>query len=152
MAQCFRCPCYFGLPVLRSMLGGVARCDPLPDRPGNLTWQTNAACLGLLDQTGEDLFFPPDNPGGPKAGKGVTGEKERVEKAKAICLTCPVTRECLGYAVDNDCQGVWGGTTEGERRKLRKKMMLRHPGSVFTGGTAIAAGTRWSSSARGLTL
>jgi len=131
-----------GCPFCPGMLGGVTgKCD-LPDRPRDLTWQLTAACLGLHGETGEDLFFPPDNPGGPKAGKGVTGEKERVEKAKAICLTCPVTRECLNYAVDNDCCGVWGGTTEGERGKLRKKMMLRHPGSVFTGGTAIAAGTR----------
>jgi len=98
------------LPV---MMGGVA-C--LPELPRNLTWQLKAACLGLHRKSGEDLFFPKDNPGGPKVGKGVTGERERVEKAKAICLSCPVIRECLNYAITNSCAGIWGGTTESERQ------------------------------------
>jgi WhiB family transcriptional regulator, redox-sensing transcriptional regulator len=90
----------------------------LPDRPGDLTWQSAAACLGFRDLSGEDLFFPPDNPGGPRTGRGVPGEKARVEKAKAICADCPVIRQCLHYAVVNGCVGVWGGTTDGERKGM----------------------------------
>ena len=63
------------------------RCAAPDWAPSNLAWQLKARCLGHFERTGLDLFFPRDNPGGPKAGKGVTGERERVEKAKAICLS-----------------------------------------------------------------
>jgi WhiB family redox-sensing transcriptional regulator len=89
--------------------------------PQDLVWQQEAACLGLFNKTGVDLFFPPDNPGGPKAGKGITGEKERLKKAKALCNSCIVKEKCLEYALENDCSGLWGGTTDTERRR-RKKM------------------------------
>lgn len=40
--------------------------------------------------------------------------------AKAICDGCPVTLACLTYATaDPSIVGVWGGTTEHERKKLR---------------------------------
>lgn len=46
-----------------------------------------------------------------------------VRRAKAICKHCPVIAECLNYAlsVDTYDNGVWGGTSEEERRKLRKQ-------------------------------
>jgi WhiB family transcriptional regulator, redox-sensing transcriptional regulator len=107
------------------MIVGVDNCD-LPDWVAqDLTWQLSAACLGLFLATGEDLFFPPDNPGGPKAGKGITGEKERIDKARTICSTCPVKKECLDYAIKNECHGFWGGTTDSERKKIRREMILR---------------------------
>lgn len=91
----------------------------LPDLPRNLTWQSKAACLGLFGKTGKDLFFPVDNPGGPKTGKGVPGERERIMKAKQICAECPVITECLEFALETETLGIWGGTTEGERRMMR---------------------------------
>ena len=40
-------------------------------------------------------------------------------RAKAICLACPVRTECLADALDNRIEfGVWGGMTERERRAL----------------------------------
>jgi WhiB family transcriptional regulator, redox-sensing transcriptional regulator len=94
----------------------------LPDLPRNLTWQLKAACLGLHGKPGEkDLFFSPDNPGGPKEGKGIGGERDRIMKAKTICSRCPVIRECLQYALVTQEIGIWGGTTDGERRKLDEK-------------------------------
>lgn len=41
--------------------------------------------------------------------------------AKEICSVCPVRRECLEYALVTDQpDGVWGGLTAGERKRLRK--------------------------------
>jgi WhiB family redox-sensing transcriptional regulator len=43
-------------------------------------------------------------------------------RAKAICLGCPVRTECLADALDNGVEfGVWGGMTERERRALLKR-------------------------------
>jgi hypothetical protein len=61
-----------------------------------------AACRG------EDpsVFFP---------GLGGT-----TTKARAICSVCPVRQGCLEYALaDTELAGVFGGTSERERRKLR---------------------------------
>lgn len=44
------------------------------------------------------------------------------EKAKAICGLCPITTECLDYALDTDQEyGVWGGTTQRERRAIARR-------------------------------
>ncbi len=43
-------------------------------------------------------------------------------RAKAVCLGCPVRTECLADALDNRTEfGVWGGMTERERRALLKR-------------------------------
>jgi WhiB family redox-sensing transcriptional regulator len=42
--------------------------------------------------------------------------------ARAICDRCPVTAECLEYALaNNEVHGCWGGTSERERRKLLRE-------------------------------
>lgn len=41
--------------------------------------------------------------------------------AKSICGRCPAQTACLTYALaDRDLVGVWGGTTEKDRDKLRR--------------------------------
>jgi WhiB family redox-sensing transcriptional regulator len=43
-------------------------------------------------------------------------------RAKAVCLGCPVRTECLSDALDHKTQfGVWGGMTERERRALLRR-------------------------------
>ncbi len=43
-------------------------------------------------------------------------------RAKTVCLGCPVRTECLADALDNHIEfGVWGGMTERERRALLRK-------------------------------
>lgn len=56
-------------------------------------------------------FFPSDGVG--------------VEVAKRICATCPVKGECLEYALQNRIDhGVWGGTSERQRRRILKQRKL----------------------------
>jgi WhiB family redox-sensing transcriptional regulator len=62
-----------------------------------------AACIGA----DPDLFFP---------GKG---RNDDCAEAKAICAGCPVRDECLEAGMSQDF-GIWGGTTERERRRLRR--------------------------------
>ena len=71
-------------------------------------WRQVAACR---DQDPE-LFFPLTEMG--------PGARD-VERAKAVCAGCPVRAECLRYALDNGLDhGIFGGTTETERRALRR--------------------------------
>jgi WhiB family transcriptional regulator, redox-sensing transcriptional regulator len=72
-------------------------------------WREAAACL---DVESEVSFFP-DN---EDLGAIVT--------AKAICATCPVADVCLTWAIEtNQSEGIWGGHTAKERRKLRRRWL-----------------------------
>ena len=64
-----------------------------------------------------DVFFP----------IGSTGPAlEQIEAAQRICAACPVSEECLEFALaTNQEAGIWGGTTEEERRKLRKAWLAK---------------------------
>ena len=72
-------------------------------------WRRDAACR----DTDPDLFFP----------VGTTGPAiEQIETAKAVCRQCSAQTLCLEYAIDtNQDSGIWGGTSEEERRKLRRQ-------------------------------
>ena len=48
------------------------------------------------------------------------GQPTRV--AKRICAPCPVRTECLEYALAaGERWGVWGGLSERERRRLKRR-------------------------------
>lgn len=71
----------------------------------NLDWKADAACRDL----DTDLFFPEnDAAAGP---------------ALAVCASCPVRAACLDFALrTRQHDGVWGGLTESERRRVRRRM------------------------------
>jgi WhiB family redox-sensing transcriptional regulator len=49
----------------------------------------------------------------------VTGAAQ--QKARLVCRNCPVLKQCLAMALTEKIKyGVWGGTTERERRAIRK--------------------------------
>ncbi|MCM2580316.1 WhiB family transcriptional regulator [Streptomyces meridianus] len=74
-----------------------------------MDWRQEAACLG----EDPELFFPVGNTGPALL---------QVQEAKAVCATCPVTTQCLDWALDNhQDSGVWGGTGEDERRAMRRR-------------------------------
>lgn len=65
-------------------------------------WIAQGACHGK----DPDLFFP--------------GQGESTREAKAVCAGCPVREQCLDYALEHGEKfGIWGGTSERERRRLR---------------------------------
>jgi WhiB family transcriptional regulator, redox-sensing transcriptional regulator len=67
-------------------------------------WQQRAACR----DTSTEAFFP------------VRGEYPN--EAKVVCSGCPVRKECLAFALaDRSLQGVWGGTSERQRRAFRRE-------------------------------
>lgn len=71
----------------------------LPDPPA---WREHGACRGV----DPNIFFPERG--------------ESCVEAKAICAGCPVRGECLDYALDlGEKFGIWGGTSERERRRMR---------------------------------
>jgi WhiB family redox-sensing transcriptional regulator len=76
-----------------------------PDTDENpLAWQSDSLCA----QTDPEAFFP------EKGGS--------TRDAKKICASCEVRNMCLEYALENDERfGIWGGLSERERRKLRKR-------------------------------
>ena len=69
-----------------------------------LAWQTDALC----SQTDPEAFFP------EKGGS--------TRDAKRVCTSCDVRSQCLEYALGNDERfGIWGGLSERERRKLKRR-------------------------------
>lgn len=40
------------------------------------------------------------------------------QAAKGVCLTCPVAQDCLEWALANNEAGIWGGTSEKQRRDM----------------------------------
>ncbi|SCE34708.1 WhiB family transcriptional regulator, redox-sensing transcriptional regulator [Streptomyces sp. DvalAA-14] len=74
-----------------------------------MSWQQKAACR----TEDPELFFP----------VGQSGPAQlQARRAKEICARCPVRESCLSDALDaGDTSGVWGGTTEEERRAIRRR-------------------------------
>ena len=54
---------------------------------------------------------------------------DRVQTAKAACAQCPVTRQCLRWAVSQEVEDeIWGARTPRERRRLSIAFVLESPG------------------------
>jgi WhiB family redox-sensing transcriptional regulator len=77
------------------------------------TWRSQATCR----DTDPELFFP----------VGTTGQALlQIAKAKSVCCQCPVHAQCLEFALEtNQDTGIWGGTSEEERRQMRREAAAR---------------------------
>ena len=77
------------------------------------SWRSVATCR----DTDPELFFP----------IGTTGQALlQIAKAKSVCCECPVNVECLEFALEtNQDTGIWGGTSEEERRQIRREAAAR---------------------------
>jgi WhiB family redox-sensing transcriptional regulator len=74
----------------------------------DMNWRSRAVCR----TEDPELFFP----------VGTTGPAlAQLTRAKSVCRGCPVTVECLSWALaSGPCAGVWGGLSEDERRQLQQ--------------------------------
>lgn len=64
--------------------------------------------LAVCAQTDPEAFFP------EKGGSS--------RDAKRICASCDIQQDCLEYALARDIRfGIWGGTTELQRRSMRRQ-------------------------------
>lgn len=82
--------------------------EPRPD------WFAEAACRPELrppdvsPQRWTGMFFP---------GRGAS-----LAEARDICRVCPVRGDCKVYAVEHrEHHGVWGGASERDRRRMRRR-------------------------------
>jgi WhiB family redox-sensing transcriptional regulator len=92
--------------VLRALIEGTtadidaALAELLGGRPA---WQARALCRAV----GVDIFFK--------------GAGESTDQARALCAACPTRAECLAAALEDvDTRGIWGGTSERQRREMRR--------------------------------
>lgn len=71
------------------------------------SWRVRANCLGV----DPELFYP-----GP-------WDQPARDEALAVCGSCVVRASCLAAALERDeTFGIWGGTTERQRRRLRRSL------------------------------
>lgn len=85
-------------PGIRVSDDGHRRRDDDADAP---SWRDLGACRGL----DPGVFYPETD--------------EDAEMAKAVCNECDVRLTCLEHALSHrEKQGVWGGASERERRRI----------------------------------
>jgi WhiB family transcriptional regulator, redox-sensing transcriptional regulator len=66
-------------------------------------------------QIDPENFFP--EPGAPDY-------RSKVKKAKEACGGCQYLEECLAWALENNEEGVWGNTTDHERRRKKRDLAV----------------------------
>jgi len=72
-------------------------------------WRDDAACRG----SDPELFFPDGD---------IRSALAQAKMAKLICRGCPASLTCLSWALASGQQGgIWGGLTEDERHRLRRR-------------------------------
>jgi WhiB family transcriptional regulator, redox-sensing transcriptional regulator len=71
-----------------------------------MRWRKLAACRGM----DTDFFFP---------GGSTGNDRERISLAKQVCAGCPVRAECLEFAIGTGSAGIFGGTTDLERKRMQ---------------------------------
>lgn len=69
-------------------------------------WRSKSKCKTLPLPEIELLFYPSNG--------------RSINRAKEFCRGCTVQDTCLEFALENECRGVWAGTTFKERDKILK--------------------------------
>ncbi len=82
-----------------------------PPGPADWDWQHRGSCRG----TGTALFFSPD-------GERASARVHRERAAQQLCEQCPVITNCREHALTaGEPYGIWGGMTEADRTRHRRR-------------------------------
>ncbi|MGW3269057.1 WhiB family transcriptional regulator [Streptomyces sp. NPDC001056] len=91
---------------------------PSADLPVNTNWREYGACT----REDPDLFFPIGNTGPALL---------QIDEAKAVCHRCPVLERCASWALEmGEAHGVWGGMSEDDRRRIKRRAARDHTKSA----------------------
>ena len=91
----------------------------------DFTENTTPAC----SKVDPELFFPQE----VEFSDGtVRSSYTNIAEAKNVCSSCSLTVDCLAYALKNNELGVWGGTTEEQRKALRRRVGIPTPRKLKT--------------------
>lgn len=82
----------------------MAAAELLDFHPTLRRIRNQGACRDTEDP---DEFFPSRHENSPRI-------------IKKFCRHCPVQTDCLQWAVEQREEGVWGGMTDEQRKKLRR--------------------------------
>jgi WhiB family transcriptional regulator, redox-sensing transcriptional regulator len=106
----------------------ATRCELITRSGERSDWTVHAKCRGM----NPNVFHP--------------GRGESEIKAKAVCAACPVQLHCLRYALNaSEHIGIWGSTSERQRRVLRSASRSRSNSEGITYAEAIDLEIRlWS--------
>jgi len=97
------------------------------------SWMAEGACRDYIEQHGLELWrkhWFPDR-----------YEGFHTSIAKKVCQSCPVIAQCLDYAIEFDCIGVWGATSGKERRKIKAERANHKPSERWTDRNLQPCGT-----------
>jgi WhiB family redox-sensing transcriptional regulator len=92
-------------------VSAVAACFDCVVMADPLTWCNRAACRGLDG----GLFYPVDD-----LGRHIPNYVP--DSTAAVCADCPVSSECLEWALAHERDGIWAGTSKEHRQRLRKTL------------------------------
>jgi WhiB family redox-sensing transcriptional regulator len=88
--------------TLTAVVAPAPKAIPIAE---DLDWRLRARCRGV-----DPIVFHP-------------AEADPGDEAKVICALCPVKDACLDHALAaREKDGVWGGMTAIERRRLIRRM------------------------------
>lgn len=78
----------------------------------------NGACIGYPTDWWYPIASNRDTPGTRQVAR------EATSKALEICSKCHVRTDCLQYSLEWEPHGIWGGMTERERSRMRRRLGL----------------------------
>ena len=74
---------------------------------------SNGSCVGI----DTEVFFPDSMLN--------LRYDDNYKAIKAMCASCPVFKQCLTYVLHVEVDGIWAGTGNFERRKIRTEMGIK---------------------------
>lgn len=95
-----------------------AGMQEMPPLPPELAEEGACQDYRATQSTGRDIFFPPSEINRKPNAQAMSS---RDEAWKRYCQGCPVLERCFQHALKHETYGVWAGTTELDRIRIREE-------------------------------